>query len=385
MAVATMPRCREGAHTAAHECGLGTLERVRYFQRQLLTADDMLTDQDYFREKMRRHNRLLHGTGVVCGLDVTAAPDAEAPWRVRIGEGYALGPQGDEISVPGDVFVDLARCGPGVVTDPCDPARLHGTAVAGRRGQVFVAIRYAECLTRPVRSGAGCGCDDIACEYSRVRDSFELECIDDPAPFPEAPDPCARWPLPCPPCPDDPWVVLARVTLPASLEDEMADAQIDNRARRALFSSYAIQERLIRCCCGHDDEPVPVRVVTVVPANGAVIPEAQPGATVTVTFDKDVQAGTVNTHTILVTVTKFSASGPQPVTGTVTYDTSTRTATFRPKSRFARGDYKVRVVGADAQHVTDVDQLALDGNKDGTGGDDFTSGFTVSADAPVPE
>ena len=34
--------------------------RVRYFPRQLLTADDMRTEQEYLREKLRRHNRLLH-------------------------------------------------------------------------------------------------------------------------------------------------------------------------------------------------------------------------------------------------------------------------------------------------------------------------------------
>jgi hypothetical protein len=44
------------------------LERVKYFSRQLLTADDMTADQDYFRNKMRRHNRYLHGWGVVCGM-----------------------------------------------------------------------------------------------------------------------------------------------------------------------------------------------------------------------------------------------------------------------------------------------------------------------------
>ena len=60
------------------------LERVKYFQRQLLTVDDMVTDQDYFRQKMRRHNRFVHGWGVVCGLNVTPAPIHGAMWRVQI-------------------------------------------------------------------------------------------------------------------------------------------------------------------------------------------------------------------------------------------------------------------------------------------------------------
>src|SRR5262245_15867170 len=105
--------------------GLVTLERVRYFTRQLLTADDMVTDQDYIRQKLRRHNRFLHGWGAVCGLEVTAAPTADAPWRVRIGSGYALGPYGDEIYVAEPVHLDLARCDSGAVTDPCEPGLLH--------------------------------------------------------------------------------------------------------------------------------------------------------------------------------------------------------------------------------------------------------------------
>src|SRR5882757_1794308 len=72
------------------------LERVRYFSRQLITAEDMRAEQEYFINKQRRHNRLLHGTGVVCGLDVSASPDTDFPQRVAVSAGYALTPQGDE-------------------------------------------------------------------------------------------------------------------------------------------------------------------------------------------------------------------------------------------------------------------------------------------------
>ena len=66
---------------------LGKLERVKYFNRMLLTAEDMRTDQDFVLQKLRRHNRFLHGWGVVCGLVVKAAPTTALPWRVQIGEG----------------------------------------------------------------------------------------------------------------------------------------------------------------------------------------------------------------------------------------------------------------------------------------------------------
>ena len=34
-----------------------SLERVRYYPRQLMTAEDMRAEQDYFVERLRRHNR----------------------------------------------------------------------------------------------------------------------------------------------------------------------------------------------------------------------------------------------------------------------------------------------------------------------------------------
>ena len=37
----------------------------RYFARQLLTADDLTADQQHVLARFRRHNRLLHGWGVV--------------------------------------------------------------------------------------------------------------------------------------------------------------------------------------------------------------------------------------------------------------------------------------------------------------------------------
>src|SRR5262249_29242495 len=84
-----------------------TLERVNYFTRQLLPVDDMVRERDYYLQKLRRHNRFLHGWGVVCGLEVKEAPTQDQPWRVQISGGYALGPFGDEIYVVDTVYLDL--------------------------------------------------------------------------------------------------------------------------------------------------------------------------------------------------------------------------------------------------------------------------------------
>lgn len=255
--------------------GLGKLERVKYFNRMLLTAEDMRTDQDFVLEKLRRHNRFLHGWGVVCGLTVTAAPTAEVPWRVQIGGGYALGPFGDEIFVGEAVFMDLAKCGPGSVTNPCEPSlMLAATPAAGP--EIYLAIKYAECRARPVLAmPGGCGCEDETCEYSRIRDSFSIECLDElPESHildPDAPTLCeiasGRKLLSCLPCPTEPWVVLAKITLPASRNASIAGTGIDNKPpiRRILFSTALLQQQVIDCCCGgggHEPPPPPPREAT---------------------------------------------------------------------------------------------------------------------------
>jgi len=48
-----------------------SLERPRFFTGKLLTTEDLALEQQYFREKLRRHNRSLHGFGIVSGLKVT--------------------------------------------------------------------------------------------------------------------------------------------------------------------------------------------------------------------------------------------------------------------------------------------------------------------------
>jgi hypothetical protein len=63
---------------ARHECAeVPEFERLNYFFGQMLSAADFRTEQSYFREKLKLHNRCLHGYGVVCGLEVTPVPEEE--------------------------------------------------------------------------------------------------------------------------------------------------------------------------------------------------------------------------------------------------------------------------------------------------------------------
>lgn len=242
------------------------LDRVRYFPRQLLTADDMRCEQEYFREKVRRHNRYLHGWGVVCGCTVEVATDSKTP-TVRVCPGYAVGPQGDEIFIDRCIDVELKT---GAAEQPCSvrwPCPPTGAVPTARDGQatVYIAVRYAECFTRPVRvHPAGCGCDEVGCEYSRVRDSYEIKVLwnlpeshvrakkDDEnwcktirQMPPESPRRLPTFPVPpCPECDSDPWVVLATVSFSTTTDpasDHQKPASVRFVDRRVLLSTQHLQ------------------------------------------------------------------------------------------------------------------------------------------------
>lgn len=235
--------------------GQGT--RVRYFSRQLITADDLTQDQNYHREKRRLHNRLLHGWGIVCGLDVKVNPTTETPLNLSICRGYALSCPGDEMYVSADISFDLAKCIAGSkALDCCSPVM---TGHVDRGGPFYIAIKYSECLSHPVRvPPIGCGCDDTACEYSRIRDGFEIRCLadlpkshepeeaNDPRNIPELCDAVGQKVVPCPSCDGDPWVVLAKITVPTS--GPLTTVNVDRSNRRILLSSAILQKKAEESC-----------------------------------------------------------------------------------------------------------------------------------------
>ena len=248
-------------------CATGVIERPCYYPGQLLTPAEMTLEQQYFRDKLRRHNRLLHGWGVVCGAAVCRVPDGQPadrrnppgaapnpsspdqlttarakPWKVRVAPGYILGPYGDEILIDREPIIDLRTCGQTGVTGE------HGEApdpwcvdvyVQREPGPLYVAVRYEEVKTRPVRvQPAGCGCDETQCVDSRCRDGYEICILTECPPSHENPpdlDDLFRGPLPdCPACPADPWVVLARVEIDA----DGTITVLDNCSCRRMVVSF---------------------------------------------------------------------------------------------------------------------------------------------------
>ena len=250
-------------------CGTA-LERTRYFPRQLITADDMRGEQEFFLNKLRRHNRFLHGWGVVCGCAVVPDPADGHPWQVQVCPGYVVAPQGDDILITDCVTFDLlvgAQPGdPCAVTWPCPPQPVFERGNEWRTA--YLAVRYVECVTRPVRvHPAGCGCDQLDCEYSRTRESYELKLLWAlPETHSAAKTADAAWAAaakkgfgaasdlgypvpPCPPCTDDPWVVLATIRIPvipqtgsaAGAKPPITQQDITFLDRRVLYSTTALQ------------------------------------------------------------------------------------------------------------------------------------------------
>jgi hypothetical protein len=251
----TKSNCCGGTASA---CDSTIAELPRYYPRQLITPDDLTLEQNYFRNRMRRHNRLLHGWGVVCGALVcpktTKSSDGRVsftPWQVQVQQGYVLGPAGDEIIIDCARTVDLRTSGvSGVTGEPCvdapDPwcSQVFTTPSVST---LYIAVKYNQSMMRPVRvQPAGCGCDDLSCEYSRLHDGYEFgvltscptcsACDPNMQPVPTFDSLTGHAAPPCPDCSCGPWVCLAQVSL--SPDGSGVVQQIDNVSCRRMVLSF---------------------------------------------------------------------------------------------------------------------------------------------------
>jgi len=120
---------------------------VNYVTGYLLSAEDFTAEQDYVREKLRRHNRSLHQPGVVDGLEVTL----ESP-GVRVAPGFALDAAGNEICVP-------------VAQGPPLPSIVE---------EVYLVLRYKEIGVNPIPVLGLPGNGNADGVPSRIQESFEI-------------------------------------------------------------------------------------------------------------------------------------------------------------------------------------------------------------------
>lgn len=200
--------------------------RPEFAPGSYLTAADCALEQNYLLQRLRRHNRQMHDYGVVCGMIVVPASDPAHPWGVLVCPGYAIGPYGDEIEIRERSLLD--------VRDFLWSAPAASFTTFARARLAIVAVRYQERpdLLKPVPA-APCSCDEPIYAESRIGDGFGLAAIWSLPQAPETPQLCEGTAA-CPPCPDSPWLPLARVILPAVQGAAITAAMIDNGIRRTL-------------------------------------------------------------------------------------------------------------------------------------------------------
>ncbi len=141
-----------------------------YFDRQVVRASDLNLDRRSHDEELQRMRRLLHGWGIVGGLDVILNFREDF---LRVGRGYGITPTGEEVFLP--EYVEASNLAERI-WECCGPPPNDCTKVDDEQdstGQVLVT--YAWLIARPTsttdepRPGIPEGCDHPANELLPTR------------------------------------------------------------------------------------------------------------------------------------------------------------------------------------------------------------------------
>jgi len=139
---------------------LTTPERNNYFYGLLLDEARFEREVDYFNQKRWLLNRLLFGTGVVCGLEVTPDTNPDTKGNYIVSPGVAIDGLGREIVVPNPVSIN-----PNLLTDET------GQPAAGVDNSKL-CLAYVEKLINPVPVLVT-NCDMVNnCRCDTIRESF---------------------------------------------------------------------------------------------------------------------------------------------------------------------------------------------------------------------
>ena len=150
-------------------CDAVAMERNRYFTGKYMVARDFTQEQEYFLSHHRLHNRLLHGWGIACGLNVKHHPstDCAARWVV-VKSGIAIDCHGREVILDRDTPFELPL--PRYDLEKGDPDAIDEP--------FLLCIEYKEALVEYVPALYNDGdCDPKWREASRIRESWELIAI----------------------------------------------------------------------------------------------------------------------------------------------------------------------------------------------------------------
>ncbi len=140
-------------------------ERNHYFYGKLLTVRDFELEQKYFNNKRRIQNRLLHGAGVVAGLDVVMVDEQS----ISLEMGMALDYHGREILVQEPAIKKLHM--------------LEGFEEVKHSNNIYLCIEYDEELAEPVHTVASTPAETSeSSQFNRISESYRLFLTDEPLP-----------------------------------------------------------------------------------------------------------------------------------------------------------------------------------------------------------
>jgi DNA-binding beta-propeller fold protein YncE len=176
-----MPHSHNGtAQLSCPACNYGLFTRNNYFTGKLLVERDFTDETRFHMEKLRHHEQLLHGWGVVCGLKVKPHPNEACRDRfVCLERGFAVDCCGHDIIVREDECLDL------FALPEIKALKTQGDT---EEHKLQLCVRFRECPTEeiPVLYDE-CGCDDTKCAPNRILESWELGVVldpkDEPPPF----------------------------------------------------------------------------------------------------------------------------------------------------------------------------------------------------------
>jgi hypothetical protein len=144
------------------DCQLHKFEKNKYFYGKLMTVRDFETEQSYFDGKRHLINKLLHGSGIVCGFEVIKA-DKAADNNLKISftdGGVALDCCGREIVVPPNAEEKIVDSSGNSVSDLTDTPYLY--------------LKYKTCYTEYVASASNPSSCAEKCCPGKIVEGFEV-------------------------------------------------------------------------------------------------------------------------------------------------------------------------------------------------------------------
>lgn len=217
-----------------------------YHFGMLLGVDDFRAEQGFHVGRLRRHQRLLHGAGVVAGFAVSFD---DSSFELKVGPGYGIDVRGRDLMLDDARCVNLALWWARHAADE-DYADVEPGVT---RFDVDVVACYANCLDRPVPAIAEpCAGDAADIAHSRICETVTLALVrhrDHPPPptttdyhllrlwlglEPVAVDAEGK------PHPDDQWLLDARATLaglPVAQQASARAALIGELTARAVAAT----------------------------------------------------------------------------------------------------------------------------------------------------